>query len=66
MLIETAIGKNATYTVGGRERYPVRVRYARDLGNLWLASKRAGACSNGVPIPLGEVAQIGGRPGGAM
>ena len=31
-VIETAIGgKNLTYTVEGRERYPVRVRYARDF-----------------------------------
>ena len=30
--IETAIGgKNVTFTVEGRERYPVRVRYARDF-----------------------------------
>src|SRR5262249_188296 len=31
-VIESAIGgKNATFTVEGRERYPVRVRYARDF-----------------------------------
>src|SRR4029450_13607400 len=31
-VIETAIGgKNATFTLEGRERYPVRVRYARDF-----------------------------------
>jgi copper/silver efflux system protein len=31
-IIETAIGgKNITQTVEGRERYPVNVRYAREL-----------------------------------
>ena len=60
-VIETAIGgKNVTYTVEGRERYPVRIRYARrsreDIGSLRNVIVPG---SNGAPVPLAEVAQIG-------
>jgi copper/silver efflux system protein len=60
-VIETAIGgKNVTYTIEGRERYPVRVRYARDfresintLRNVLVPGP------NGAAVPLGDVAQTG-------
>jgi len=59
-LIEVAIGgKRLTTTVEGRERYPVRVRYARelrndfeDLGNILISN------SKGVQIPLKQIADI--------
>jgi Cu(I)/Ag(I) efflux system membrane protein CusA/SilA len=57
-VIETAIGgKNLTTTIEGRQRFPVRVRYARDfrdnpqqLGEVLVTG------SNGAEIPLNEVA----------
>jgi Cu(I)/Ag(I) efflux system membrane protein CusA/SilA len=67
-VIEIAIGgKNATYTVEGRERYPVRVRYARDfrediedLRDVFVPG------SGGSFVPLGDVAQIGITIGPSM
>ena len=67
-VIETAIGgKNITYTVEGRERYPVRVRYGRDfresidqLRNVLVTG------SKGAPVPLGDVAQVGITVGPSM
>lgn len=59
-VIETAIGgKNVTFTVEGRERYPVRVRYARDfredidsLRHVLVSGSAA------AQIPLHEVAAV--------
>jgi len=59
-VIETAIGgKNLTTTIEGRQRFPVRVRYARDfrqdveeLRDVLVAG------SNGVQVPLQEIADI--------
>src|ERR1051326_1727760 len=59
-VIETAIGgKNLTFTIEGRQRFPVRVRYARDfredieeLRNVLVTG------SNGTQIPLGQLANI--------
>ncbi|HEV8523202.1 MAG TPA: CusA/CzcA family heavy metal efflux RND transporter [Terriglobales bacterium] len=59
-VIETAIGgKNLTTTIEGRQRFPVRVRYARDfredidgLRNVLVAG------SNGMQVPLGQLAKI--------
>jgi len=59
-VIETAIGgKNLTFTIEGRQRYPVRVRYARDfrediegLRNVLVAG------SSGTQVPLGQIAGI--------
>lgn len=59
-LIQTAIGgRKIATTVEGRERYPVRVRYPRelrdqpeDLGNIYITS------ATGVQIPLEEVVDI--------
>ena len=63
-VIETAIGgKNLTTTIEGRQRFPVRVRYARDfredmeqLRNVLVAGP------SGTQIPLSQVADIGTRP----
>jgi Cu(I)/Ag(I) efflux system membrane protein CusA/SilA len=59
-VIETAIGgKNLTTTIEGRQRFPVRVRYARDfrenpqqLGEVLVTG------SNGAQVPLSEVVKI--------
>lgn len=60
-VIEVAIGgRTLTTTVEGRERYPVRVRYARELRDSIealdgiLIPTQAGA-----QIPLGQLAKIG-------
>jgi Cu(I)/Ag(I) efflux system membrane protein CusA/SilA len=58
--IETAIGgKNITTTIEGRQRFPVRVRYARDfrenpqqLGEVLVTS------SNGAQVPLDKVVTL--------
>src|SRR5262249_667877 len=53
-VIETAVGgKNVTYTVEGRERYPVRVRYARDFRESIDALRAVLVpAANGAPVPL--------------
>ena len=60
-VIEVAIGgRTITQTVEGRERYPVRVRYPRELrdtpdrmGQVFVTA------ADGTQIPLGELAHIG-------
>ena len=76
-VIETAIGgENLTTTIEGRNRFPVRVRYSRELrddldklgrilvpamGSAPMASARA------MPqVPLAQVAKIEIRPGPSM
>jgi Cu(I)/Ag(I) efflux system membrane protein CusA/SilA len=67
-VIESAIGgKNVTFTIEGRQRFPVRVRYARDfredveaLANVLVAG------SNGTQIPLRDIAHIGVVMGPSM
>jgi Cu(I)/Ag(I) efflux system membrane protein CusA/SilA len=67
-VIETAIGgKNLTTTIEGRQRFPVRVRYARDfrdnpqqLGEVLVTG------SNGAEIPLNEVASTNTTLGPSM
>src|SRR6187551_3403850 len=67
-VIETAIGENTlTTTIEGRQRFPVRVRYApeyradpRALGQVLVASP------GGMQIPLSEVARIEHARGPAM
>jgi Cu(I)/Ag(I) efflux system membrane protein CusA/SilA len=59
-LIEVAVGgKRLTTTVEGRERYPVRVRYSRelrsdfdDIGNILISNAK------GVQVPLKQLADI--------
>src|SRR5512133_3664532 len=59
-VIETAIGgKNLTTVIDGRQRLPVRVRYARDYREDPAALGRVlVTASNGAQIPLAEVADI--------
>src|SRR4030067_2735806 len=67
-IIETAIGgENITTTVEGRERYPVRVRYIRELRDNFDALKRIYVSSStGKLIPLTQVADIRYVMGPAM
>jgi copper/silver efflux system protein len=60
-VIESAIGgKNLTFTIEGRQRFPVRVRYARDFREDLEAMKDVlVAAPNGAQIPLKHVADIG-------
>lgn len=59
-VIETAIGgNNLTTTIEGRQRFPVRVRYMRELRDTPEAiSKVLVAGTNGMQVPLGQVADI--------
>ncbi|PTX41712.1 Cu(I)/Ag(I) efflux system membrane protein CusA/SilA [Christiangramia gaetbulicola] len=58
--IETAIGgMEITSTVEGRERFPVRVRYPRELRDNPEAIKRILVpTSTGAQVPLGELADL--------
>ncbi|MFP4081498.1 MAG: efflux RND transporter permease subunit [Candidatus Aminicenantes bacterium] len=66
-LIMTAIGgMNITTTVEGRERYPVRVRYMRELRDNVEALERIFVPTpSGAQIPLSQVAAIRKIPGPA-
>ncbi len=59
-ILEVAVGGMAlTSTVEGRERFPVRVRYARELRNTPEEIKNILVPSmTGVQVPLGELADI--------
>jgi len=59
-LIMTAIGgMNITTTVEGRERYPVRIRYMRELRDSFEALERILVPTpSGAQIPLNQVATI--------
>jgi Cu(I)/Ag(I) efflux system membrane protein CusA/SilA len=59
-VIELAIGgRNITQTVEGRERYPVNVRYLRELRDDPESLRRVlVAAHNGVQIPLGQLARM--------
>jgi Cu(I)/Ag(I) efflux system membrane protein CusA/SilA len=67
-VIATAVGgMNITSIVEGRERYPVQVRYARDLrddpsrlGRVLVATPR------GAQVPLSQLADIGYAAGAPM
>jgi Cu(I)/Ag(I) efflux system membrane protein CusA/SilA len=64
-VIETAIGgMNVTRTIEGRERFPVNVRYARDLRTDSQSLDRVlVAGPNGSQIPLAQLAKIRVTPG---
>ncbi len=66
--IETAIGGQiVTTTVEGRERYPVRVRYARDFRSDIPSLERVlVAAPGGAQIPLSEVSHLRSRRGPSM
>jgi Cu(I)/Ag(I) efflux system membrane protein CusA/SilA len=59
-VIETAIGgMNLTWTVEGRERYPVRVRYLRELRDSFEAlPKILVPTPTGAQIPISQVVDI--------
>ncbi len=59
-VIEVAIGgKNITYTVEGRERYPVRVRYMRELrSDIESLEKILVPAPGGAQLPLIQLAKI--------
>lgn len=59
-IIETAIGgKQITTTVEGRERYPVRIRYMRELrDNIESLESILVPTPGGVQIPLGQLATV--------
>ena len=76
-VIETAIGgENLTTTIEGRNRFPVRVRYSRELrddveklGRILvpaMGSAPMEAARMMPQVPLGEVADIRIRPGPSM
>jgi Cu(I)/Ag(I) efflux system membrane protein CusA/SilA len=64
-VLETALGgQRITTTVQGRERYPVRVRYLRELRDHIESLERILIPSAGeAQIPLGQLAAIRFRPG---
>ena len=67
-VIETAVGEtNLTLTIEGRQRFPVRVRYAAAYRSS--ADALAGVlvtAPNGTQVPLGQLAQIRRVEGPAM
>ena len=67
-VISAAIGgMPLTTTVEGRERFPVRLRYPRELrGNPEQLTKLLVSTSTGVQIPLGEVVNIHYSKGAQM
>jgi Cu(I)/Ag(I) efflux system membrane protein CusA/SilA len=67
-VIETAVGgKNLTTTIEGRERFPVRVRYARDFrANPQQLGEVLVTGSNGAEIPLNEVSSMHTTMGPSM
>jgi Cu(I)/Ag(I) efflux system membrane protein CusA/SilA len=67
-VIESAIGgKNITFTIEGRQRFPVRVRYARDFReDVQALSNVLVAGPTGTQIPLKDIAHIGVVMGPSM
>ncbi|HEX9829563.1 MAG TPA: CusA/CzcA family heavy metal efflux RND transporter [Bacteroidota bacterium] len=68
MIVESAIGgENVTTTVEGKERYPVNVRYARELrDNLNRLERVLVPVQGGAQIPLAELADIRFSSGAPM
>jgi len=64
-VIETAVGgKNITYTIEGRERYPVNLRYSREYrDNLEALNRIMVSTPLGMQIPIGQIAEIKTIPG---
>ena len=61
MILETALGgERVTTTVEGRQRFPVRIRYQRELRDSIeeLSSVLVPTMSGGPQIPLGELATV--------
>jgi len=68
MIVESAIGgENITTTVEGKERYPVNVRYARELRhNLQRLERVLVPTPGGAQVPLAELADIRFSSGAPM
>ncbi len=68
MVVMSAIGgENITTTVEGRERYPINVRYARELRDELEKLKRVLVPTpTGAHIPLAQIANIEVRSGPSM
>ncbi len=66
-VIQSAIGgMNVTWSVEGRERYPINLRYPRELrDNLTALRRVVVSAPGGAQIPLGQLAQIEFRKGPA-
>lgn len=64
-ILEVALGgKTVTWTVEGRERYPVRVRYKRELRDSLEGMEQVLIpAGDGVQIPLSQIATIQYRRG---
>ena len=58
--VEMAVGgENLTMTIEGRQRFPVRVRYARELRDNMEAMKRVLVkATNGAQIPLAQLVEF--------
>ncbi len=67
-VIETAVGgMNLTTTVEGRERFPVRVRYARELrGDPESLQRILVPTPSGVQVPLSQLADVRVTQGAPM
>jgi Cu(I)/Ag(I) efflux system membrane protein CusA/SilA len=67
-VVESAIGgMRVTTTVEGLERYPVNVRYARDLrGDPYEIRQILVPTPGGAQVPLGQLADVTIRPGAPM
>jgi Cu(I)/Ag(I) efflux system membrane protein CusA/SilA len=67
-IVQTAIGgMRITTTVEKLERYPVNVRYARDLRNDPYQIKQIlVATPTGAQVPIGQLADVSIRPGAPM
>ena len=60
-------GQNVTWTIEGRERYPVNVRYARAFReDLPMLERVLVSTPTGAQAPLGQLADIRLTPGPAM
>lgn len=59
-IIETAVGgRNITYTIEGRERYPVNVRYSREYReDLESLQRILVPTPMGMNVPIGQIADI--------
>ncbi len=68
MVINTAVGgENISYTIEGRERYPINVRYAREFREDINALKRVQVPTpSGAGIPIAQIADIRTVEGPAM
>jgi len=68
MIIMSAIGgENISTVIAGRERYPVNVRYGRELrGEIGDLKRVLVPLMNGAQIPISEIADINIRYGPAM